>query len=148
MPWSFCVSFSCKKKKMKSTCSKGKCQVDEKKPIMIVLAAGTASSSKWKALTHIANSGSDIDESADLEESNSDPYEMEDESESESSNIYKDPDPIKVLRATWKPLSPPVAEESVWMVCCSAQYETCWSTASEQNHEAFLAWWKWPCWFS
>ena len=90
MPWSFCVSFSCKKKKkLKSTCSKGKCQVDEKKPIMIVLAAGTASSSKWKAPTHIANSGSDIDETADLEESNPDPYEMENESESESSNIWR-----------------------------------------------------------
>ena len=33
----------------KSTCSKGKCQVDGKKPIMIVPAAATASSSKQKA---------------------------------------------------------------------------------------------------
>ena len=80
---------------------------------MIVPAVATASSSKRKAPAHAADSGSDIDESTDLEENNSDSCEMEDESESDSSNIDEDPDPIKKLRATWKSLSPPVAEESV-----------------------------------
>ena len=67
---------------------------------MIVAAAVTASSSKRKAPTHVADSASDIDKCTDLEESNSDSCEMEDESESESSNIDEDLDPIKVLRAT------------------------------------------------
>ena len=76
-------------------------------------AAVTASSSKQKAPTDVADSGSDIDESTDLEESDSDSCEMEDESESESSHIDEDLEPFKVLRVTWKSLSPPVAEESV-----------------------------------
>ena len=76
-------------------------------------AAVTASSSKQKAPTDVAESGSDIDESTDLEESDSDSCEMEDESESESSHIDEDLEPFKVLRVTWKSLSPPVAEESV-----------------------------------
>ena len=98
---------------LKSTCSKGRCQADRKKPIIIVSAAATASSSKWKAPTHVADSGSDIYESTDLEESDSDSCEMENESKSESSNIDEDLDLIKVLRATWKLFIPPVAVESV-----------------------------------
>ena len=61
---------------------------------MIVSEGATASSSKWKAPAHVADSGSDIDESTDLEESDSDSC-----SESES-NIDEDLDPIKVLVAT------------------------------------------------
>ena len=96
---------------LKSTYSKGKCHVNGKKPIMIVPAAVAASSSNQKGPTHVDISG--IDESTDLEESDSNFCEMEDESESESSNIDEDPDPIKVLRATWKSMSPTVEEGSV-----------------------------------
>ena len=49
---------------------------------------------KAKSTSHVADSGSDIDESTDLEESDSDSC-----SESES-NIDEDLDPIKVLVAT------------------------------------------------
>ena len=79
----------------------------------MIVPAAAANTSKQKAPTHVADSGSDIDESTDLEESDSDSCEMEHEPESESSNIDEDRDPIKVLRATSKSLSPPVAEESV-----------------------------------
>ena len=61
---------------------------------MIVSEGATASYSKQKAPAHVADSGSDIDESTDLEESYSDSC-----SESES-NIDEDLDPIKVLVAT------------------------------------------------
>ena len=61
---------------------------------MIVSEGATASYSKQKAPAHVADSGSDIDESTDLEESYSDSR-----SESES-NIDEDIDPIKVLVAT------------------------------------------------
>ena len=61
---------------------------------MIVSEGATVSSSKRKASAHVADSGSDIDESTDLEESDSDSC-----SESES-NIDDDLDPIKVLLAT------------------------------------------------
>ena len=106
---------------LKSTCSKGKCQVDGKKPIMVLPAAATASSSKRKAPTGVA---SDSDESTDSEESDSDLCEMEDGSESESSTIDEDLDPTEVLRATWKTLSPPVTEESVMGKWYAVVYNT------------------------
>ena len=61
---------------------------------MIVSEGATASSSKRKAPAHVADSGSHIDESTDLEESYSDSC-----SESEI-NIDEDLDPIKVLVVT------------------------------------------------
>ena len=67
---------------------------------------------KGKAPTHVANSGSDTNESNDLEESDSDSCDMEDEAESEN-NIDEYLDHIRVLIASWKSLSPPVAKESV-----------------------------------
>ena len=82
------------------------------KKLIIVLAAATTSSSKRKGPTHVVDSGSDTNESTDLEESDSDSCDMEDESESEN-NIDEYLDHIKVLIATWKSLSPPVAKESV-----------------------------------
>ena len=78
----------------------------------MIVTATTASSSKRKAPAHVVDSGSDIDESTDLEESDSDSFEMEDESESES-NIDDDLDLIKVLITSWNSFSPAVAEESV-----------------------------------
>ena len=65
------------------------------KKLIIVPAAATASSPKWKAPTHVVDSGSDTNESTDLEESDSDSCDIEDESESEN-NIDEDQDPIKV----------------------------------------------------
>ena len=61
---------------------------------MIVSEGETASSSKLKAPAHVADSGSDIDESTDLQESDSHSC-----SESES-NTNEDLDPTKVLIAT------------------------------------------------
>ena len=65
------------------------------KNLIIVPAAATASSSKRKAPTHVVDSGSDTNESTDLEESDSDSCDMEDESESEN-NIDEDLDHTKV----------------------------------------------------
>ena len=60
-----------------------------------------------------------------MEESDSYSCEMENESKSESSNIDKDLDLIKVLRTTWKLFIPPVAGESVlvkwYVVVCSTK---------------------------
>ena len=60
------------------------------KKLIIVTAAATASSSKWKAPTHVADSGLDTDESTDLEESNSNSCGMEDESKSERTDADLD----------------------------------------------------------
>ena len=62
--------------------------------LTVLFNKATASSSKRKAPTHVVDSGSDTNESTDLEESDSDSCDVEDESESEN-NIDEDLDHIK-----------------------------------------------------
>ena len=103
---------------LKSTCSKGKCQVDGKKPIMVLPAVATASTSKKKDWVP-----SDSDDNIDFEESESDLCEMDNRSDSEES-IIEDDEGSGVLRATWESLSPPVTEESVLGKWYAVIYET------------------------